>query len=535
LNGPGISTRIDIVQSAESKSLNPLAIQQIKNWLRICTTEHVACRDPDRAITFPQDSNFRLVDVGTGVHGKIHLIDVERNQVAGLTYITLSYPWTAETKDTSLIKGNKDEFYKSIPTQAWPQTYQDAVSITRELGVRYLWIDSLCIVQDQPDDWDQQASLMGSIYSGGLLNLAGVEGERSSGLDVSRSPLRIAPCLLPRIRGGPDGGAEDWVCYRPDDIRKAVDRAPLYQRGWTFQERVLSRRTVHFGDQLFWECDCLRASETFPLGIDHPDHPESVDHGIHEIKSSLQVPAGATNASTSEPASITRRFMSSDEDKLHRLWCTVVRCYSGMELTKASDRLIALRGIVNSMARRFDVPTADYLAGLWKPRLPQQLMWARQSGCISPADRKQDCLLENHFPSWTWASCAGEVRYIVLYSKLSQWFIRLQSAHAAEDNARTSNPSHLILRGRIIPWKPMDHQIVKDNSCLKFLSASWIFDGVGKMMLEDRHRGVSPDWIFPLRSCSSEELCCSRVDWVGASAGNDSQHITPFYTIVGVR
>ena len=102
------------------------------------------------------------------------------------------------------------------------------MSITHQLGVRYLWIDSLCIIQDQTEDWLKQAALMGNIYSGGLLNLAAVEG---SGLEVSRNPLRVAPCLLTLQTPGPDSRPTKWLCYRPDDIRKAVDRAPLYKRG----------------------------------------------------------------------------------------------------------------------------------------------------------------------------------------------------------------------------------------------------------------------------------------------------------------
>jgi hypothetical protein len=88
----------------------------------------------------------------------------------------------------------------------------------------------------------------------------------------------------------------------------SVDKAPLSQRGWTFQERVLSKRTVHFGDQLYWECASLRACEYFPLTLDHPNHPEFRDDFVQRLKLETQRPR-------------EQEQNQVYNQSLHNLWC----------------------------------------------------------------------------------------------------------------------------------------------------------------------------------------------------------------------
>ncbi|KAK3325067.1 heterokaryon incompatibility protein-domain-containing protein [Apodospora peruviana] len=162
-------------------SVFPSAIQQLKEWLRVCTEEHPNCRcptEPEAEALRSDSPRLRLVDIGTHADDVIRIVDV-----GALQHCTLSYRWTAEVKQTSLKVENRFDFYQSIPnTQGWPKVYQDAVSVVRQLGVRYLWIDSLCIIQDHIKDWIEQAALMDRTYSRGLLNLAAVEADRVPGL-----------------------------------------------------------------------------------------------------------------------------------------------------------------------------------------------------------------------------------------------------------------------------------------------------------------------------------------------------------------
>jgi hypothetical protein len=217
----------------------------------------------------------------------------------------------------------------------------------------------------------------------------------------------------------------------------SVDKAPLSQRGWTFQERVLSKRTVHFGDQLYWECASLRACEYFPLTLDHPNHPEFRDDFVQRLKLEIQRPR-------------EQEHNQVHNQSLHNLWCSIIRAYSKTQLTKSSDRLIALRGIANSLLMRYNLLNSDYVAGIWKPCLPEQLLWAREDG-----HGWEDQLLQ-HFPSWSWASCSGETRFNDVTLSGIFNFIEVVSIQGPDDKVHTPDPAQIIIRGRLISlsYKP---------------------------------------------------------------------------------
>lgn len=232
-------------------------------------------------------------------------------------YITLSHRWTDATKTTQLTWSNLANFTSCIQTSRWPSTFKDAISIAQQLEIHYIWIDSICIIQDEKEsletqDWDGQSDLMHHVYANGALNLAGIEGQRCDGLSVPRNPQRATPCILSsKVAGAPNSPPSYWICWRPDDIVTAVDKAPLSERAWVFWERVLSKRTVHFGNQLYWECGCVRACEFFPVTMDHPMHPEFLDDFIRRLKLKIQQPREQEHARA--PCD------------LHQLWSSIVR------------------------------------------------------------------------------------------------------------------------------------------------------------------------------------------------------------------
>ncbi|CZR41652.1 uncharacterized protein FPRO_11241 [Fusarium proliferatum ET1] len=450
----GIPMSLSIIQTQSTYNIHPLVVQKIKEWLRNCLSQHTGCQGLHWVDNVVENPTFRLIDIGVGADSNIHLVDAHSTGEA-LKYITLSYRWTSETGKTSLKRSNKNGFYKSITILEWPEIYTDALYIARQLEVRYIWVDSLCIVQDDEKDWERQAAQMDAIYMNGVLNLAGIEGHRCAGLSMTRNPLRVSPCSLTSHYSPSDNTEENWLCFRPDDFEKSVNKSPLYERGWTFQERVLSKRTVHFGDQLFWECSCLRASEAFPLGIDHPDHC-AADDAILRIKKELR---SHQSSSQEEP------FPGSS--KLHLLWSTVIRNYSDTKLTKSSDRLVALVGIANIISRSYGVNKSDYAAGLWKPHLAHQLLWARKQAQYTDEDTKMSSCLVNHFPSWSWASCPGQMRFMSIYTMFSRSFIKLEYDNASNDHDMSSGPTNLVISGRLMPCEEVRDQIASALSCLQ--------------------------------------------------------------------
>lgn len=130
-----------------------------------------------------------------------------------------------------------------------PQSFRDAVDVTRMLGLRYLWIDSLCIIQDSPEDWDEEASHMADVYSNAYCTIAATRAEGSNAGFLQERQQR--QCLPVR----PASGIPYYLCPTIDNFRDDVENGALNQRGWVLQERVLSSRTIYFAEsQVYWEC-----------------------------------------------------------------------------------------------------------------------------------------------------------------------------------------------------------------------------------------------------------------------------------------
>ncbi|CAG7556496.1 unnamed protein product [Fusarium equiseti] len=453
---PSIGTRTSLaaIQTRSTYNIHPLMVHQIKEWLGNCLGQHSGCQWKEWADKKADNPTFRLIDIGVAADSNVRLVDAH-SSVESREYMTLSYRWTAETERTSLKTSNKNEFYRSISILDWPQIYIDALYIARQMEVRFIWIDSLCIVQDDERDWEKQAAQMDAIYTNGVLNLAGSEGNRCPGLTMRRNPLRVSPCSLTSHGSPSDKTEAHWLCFRPDDFEKSVNESPLYERGWTFQERVLSKRTVHFGEQLFWECACLRASEAFPLGTDHPDCTPA-DDAILQIKKDLR-----------NRHILNQEQPFSTSSKLHLLWSTVIRNYTKTRLTKASDRLVALRGIANSISRSFGLSKSDYVGGLWKPYLAHQLLWAREQAQYTNEDIEMSSYLANYFPSWSWASCPGETRFINIYTMFSRSFIKFKFDDTSNEYDTTPSPTHLVISGRLMPCEEIRNEIASAPSRLQ--------------------------------------------------------------------
>lgn len=177
-------------------------------WLAVCDRGH------KHADTYIAVLPTRIIDVGVDHNSnKIHL-RVTNRESHGL-YIALSHRWQKDTPTTTIA--NLDERRNSIELDSLPRSYQDAVRMTRRLGIRFLWIDSLCIVQNSHQDWDAEAGRMDRVFS-------------SAYCTIAISPRREV------------GGS----------FEMDVEHGELSQRGWILQERALSRRTIHFtGDHIY--------------------------------------------------------------------------------------------------------------------------------------------------------------------------------------------------------------------------------------------------------------------------------------------
>lgn len=183
----------------------------------------------------------------------------------GESYVTLSHCWGG-VNPSQLDSSNLESLLHDIPLESLPTTFQHAVTITRLLGVRYLWIDSLCIIQDSIDDWRVQSAFMNVIYWCGFCNISATAARNGfEGLFFQRDPNASKKPLV-SIDVAQSHGL--YKVFEDTIWEDQVINSPLNKRSWVCQERILSRRNLHFGSkQLFWECSELSACEQLPNEI----------------------------------------------------------------------------------------------------------------------------------------------------------------------------------------------------------------------------------------------------------------------------
>ncbi|KAL8396112.1 hypothetical protein RB595_003534 [Gaeumannomyces hyphopodioides] len=277
------------------------------------------------------------------------------------------------------------------------RTFRDAVAATRRLGVRYIWIDSICIIQDSALDWQVESAKMAAIYGNAWLTLVAVHSRDGNGGLFARTP-DFEVC-------GRSPAGEAYRAY----FRRRIDHHlemqagvggeaaaaghptaafhPLLTRAWVFQERLLSPRVLFFGpSELSWQCASV--SECECGGVGRAAVPE-VDVNLL-YHGALTLRPGRRR----EPA--RRAFVA-------RVWRTVVCSYSCLLLTKATDRLPAIGGAARDM-RRLARGSSRYVAGMWEDSLADDLLWRAMKPRARP-ERKGDA------PSWSWACVQGFVLY----------------------------------------------------------------------------------------------------------------------------
>nr|ADT63861.1 HET domain protein pin-c3 [Neurospora discreta] len=472
---------VKVPESWRPKFLPPMAyndqnpennILLLKDWLENCRQNHAQCRKTKK-ITMDKGTDFlptRLLDVqafGTGTYnvpsshlGKdVRLVclnpptmdsDSADTLKSPQPYFTLSHCWgPPEKRPTTTVKANLAQRMERIPFFELPRTFQDAIEITRKLGYRYLWIDSLCIVQDDEQDWAREAALMAKVYSHASCTLSALSSRDSSGglhlepLDENRSYMDLQITSVPEpnpdsnSRTRPNGSDmsnnrvfafprfrllyyqnEDWhTLYKGTSRSMGLcdDISPLRSRAWTLQERELSRRIIHFAKkQVLWECAELKATAQRPwldasYAVLDPKHewkewPE-IEEGIQSLSLDQGRDGGdlVQSAAADGPAALTVSSLLTAYQS-EREWWAVVFDYSQRQLTKDTDKLAALSGMAQFYQQNH-FPHAQYVAGLWSSRLKEELFWEVEDK--SRASRPADYVA----PSWSWASVNGGVSF----------------------------------------------------------------------------------------------------------------------------
>lgn len=221
-------------------------IALLREWIGVCDTSH-RCWSADKRI-LPT----RLLDVDYPGHGDASTIKLVKTSslASNAKYVALSHRWGTTGPSMRATNDKIPYLKRGFKTTSLPQTFQDAVHVTKELGLRYLWIDCLCIIQDSDQDWLHESVKMEDVFANAYCTIAATRAQSSEDGFLSQERVeRLCKALRP-LKGSPY-----YVCDRIDDFREDVENSELNQRGWVLQERALSRRTIYFArTQIYWEC-----------------------------------------------------------------------------------------------------------------------------------------------------------------------------------------------------------------------------------------------------------------------------------------
>lgn len=359
------------------------------SWLQECAS-HENC-PPQAAAPLPT----RLIEIPKeGQECRLHIsVPGEKGH-----YVTLSHCWG--TTVTSCLKGaNIVELQRAIHVEGLSRSFQDAITITRRLGFRFLWIDALCIIQDSVEDWAHESSQMAGIYRSGSLMISALAApDGQHGILTPRSTLR-SHCF---------GKNKGLVCQTQSKcfFSEQVDPdEPLHARGWCLQEYIMAPQILHFGKKkLIWECVSQRRAEDFGLA----EIP---------IERRIERPSRFEARSSSMPFMWPSRPGLEEEGHQAKRLTAFYRCigeYTERKLTRSSDKLPALSGLASA----FQAPELGaYIAGLWEGDLVYGLNWYSWKPRLeNEAKNGEDYIA----PSWSWASMPGHCRVYDTRDSLSQ-------------------------------------------------------------------------------------------------------------------
>ncbi|KAF4636296.1 hypothetical protein G7Y89_g1777 [Cudoniella acicularis] len=474
-----IEKPVDLTTTSSSEALDLAA-----SWIRQCNQSHENCwqlRQTKPVFTQQTDLNqkqtyslpTRLIDIGR-IDGELKpRLCIPSKTAKPVPYITLSYRW-GPSPAVLLTQESLPKLREKIPIHLLPKSNQDAIRITRFLGLRYLWIDALCIIQDLESDWNIESARMGDIYKNSYCTIsASIGGEE--GCFVERQPFQVnfRPSLPGRQIATPEkspigttaaqssvlqdltssktlgarkpsGSDDDSLLFdfhpslpglknntlghlstaisagQPSNIQNItssnvlrvdrssesdnesllltiraipnnpnlwateVDASPLSRRAWTFQERLLSRRILHFTrSQVFWECSISKASETFPQLM-----PKNPDYILQKENHRQRITSLLDGTLTFEP--------------FREHWDEIVEFYTDTISTRPEDKLVAISGLAKEI---LGDSNDSYYAGLWGKDFARTSLWYLQT----PQKAR---LKDYRAPSWSWASVEGKAGHL---------------------------------------------------------------------------------------------------------------------------
>lgn len=440
LKNASVNAVDDTDLSPESAGRNYGLHNQARLLLETCNREH-ACRQSTQSFR-----PTRLVELLRGRDGpKVRIVRSSTiPPETSVEYVALSYCWGTKLP-LRLQKPTIEDMETGIPWPDLPKLFQDMMNFTLDLNLRYLWIDALCIIQDDHSDWEREAAQMGSIYFHSYVTI-GATSSRDSTDPLAMVPFQCIPIEFVE---------EDRYEFVNMSTRGGDLTWPLHHRGWAYQEILLPARYLDF-DSNGLNLHCCNGTTRAPDSLSlSPYTFWSEDYNRDYFREWGQ---HTSSQSFRQPWTFrwlwTQVLRGNGKDvngktiQMWQAWQEVVMMYTNRRLTYSTDRLPALGGLAAEYKRRSG-PGEAYYAGLWKNSFIQLLSWK-----VGLRGDEPTSVLKG--PSWSWASIDGIIDYGQNYS-----FMEIGQLHAEVKDAsvkrRDSNPfgevesGYVVLKG-VLSW-----------------------------------------------------------------------------------
>ncbi|KAI9785766.1 MAG: hypothetical protein M1839_008783 [Geoglossum umbratile] len=443
LNAEAAHRSLPLLLDVEPVAGSKTNLLTARKWMEECFHDHPKYKNHKCPVAAPTALPKRIIHIITGDGKssvlKLKLLDSEETLGVSGMYVALSYSW-GRVQPLKTEKATLRERKQDISWSTLPKTFQDAVTVANFLGFSYIWIDSLCIVQDDSSDWDEQAALMANIYENAAFAILAVSAASSHD-----GFLKVRPRLAEGIAEGTVLLAPKESCSSPIPIRFRLElghydigmnwalgriQDPLSFRAWAFQERMLAKRALIFSTyELLWECHSIGWKCECGFG----DWGYNHQYNMEESR---------TGGSLLDSRTIFQHWRES-----------IIRDYTKKRLTYGSDKLPALSGVADIVQRR----TKDqYIAGLWKKDILNCLCW--RVSC-EPEDPIRQLPLEcvgvmteeYRAPSFSWASVDNEIHYLPGMARWTAQLTDLHSIHVGLNPLGRVSDAWITLDGLVAP------------------------------------------------------------------------------------
>ncbi|KAI1310418.1 heterokaryon incompatibility protein-domain-containing protein [Xylaria venustula] len=369
-------------------------VARMVSWLSNCQANH-KCK------TMHGVMPTRLIEI-TDTSGAINLRLRRTEEVGHVPFAALSYCWGGE-QPMKCVSSNIVSYGTAIPFEMQSQTIKDAIKVCQDMGFQYLWIDALCIIQDDFNDKSIEIAKMTSIYGAATFTIVaarsssateGFLGERFPG--PRESAVLSYRCI--------DGQLGSITLVKLGTEFESAE--PIDERGWTLQERLLSTRIIEFGSrQTRWICPETRSSG-FSLEGFTDGWRRDVNYNSKRREEALDLDNIRAARSTLDFYGRPRNSQFKKYRKAIEHWEKICNTFTERALTLSSDRALAISGIAQIFA---ELSGDQYIAGLWKSNFHSGLLWKIEHSNLTPKNIPPPPSFQG--PSWSWLSVNGPVNF----------------------------------------------------------------------------------------------------------------------------